>query len=97
MQGPRHYNLRKNFVQEARSKRKTCLTNELSSPELGLMRLPGVPSIASQIAQEEGRVLEMAEKRGFCNNLTEIAGVLNVASRIAQEEEGGLCWERGPL
>ena len=58
MQGPRHYNLRKNFVQEARSKRKTCLTNELSSPELSLIRLPGVPGIMSKIAQEEGRVAE---------------------------------------
>ena len=39
-----------------------------------MIRLPGVPSITSKIAPEERRVLETVEKRGFGDNLTEIAG-----------------------
>ena len=71
----------KNLKQEAGSKRKTCLPNSLSGPELGLIKLPGVLSIASKIAQEKGRVLEtMLRKGDSVTILLRLLGFLNIIS-----------------
>ena len=38
-------------------------------PELGLIRLPGVPSIARKMAQEERESLRLYYEGGFCKLL----------------------------
>ena len=57
-QGPRHCNVIKNVIQEGGSQRKTCPTSQLSSPEISLVRPWAIPTTRSEIAQEEGRVLD---------------------------------------
>ena len=79
-------------MQEARSKRETCLTNLLSSPGLGLKRLSGVPSITSKTVQEEGRILETVLKKGASVTiLLRLWGVLNITKREVYAGKGGLC------
>ena len=65
-----------------------------------MIRLPGVPSVTSKIAQEKGRVLETVLRKGASVTISlRSPGVLNSASR--NSTKGGilefLCWEREPL
>ena len=76
---------------------------ELSSPKLGFIRFPGVPSITNKIAQEE-RVLETVLRKGasvsFYNDLTEFAGCPKHHKQESYRKGAGevvleiLCWKR---
>ena len=60
-----------------------------------MIRLPGVLSITSKLAQEKG-VIETVLREGALVTISlRSPGVLNITEQIAQEEVGHLCWEGG--